>query len=242
MFSRGRPIETLLKIRERYPVLAHGVSMSIMSAEGVSRDYLQKLKDFYALIEPQVTSDHLCWTGNAHSNIHDLLPFPFTKPFFDLAVANISKVQDFLGRAMTFENLSAYISFGESTYTEWDFLVQVCRTSGAKLLLDLNNIWVNATNFKFDPQVYIAAIPTDVIAQIHLGGPTDTGKFLFDTHSTEVPRKVWELLDINSERFSGIPIIIERDDEIPDFPVLMNEVQQARKILNATGWSQDATL
>lgn len=242
MFSRGRPIETLLKIRERYPILAHGVSMSIMSAEGVSSDYLKKLKEFYSLTEPQVTSDHLCWTGNAHSNIHDLLPFPFSKDFFDLAVSNISKVQDFLGRSMALENLSAYISFENSEYSEWDFLVQVCRASGAKLLLDLNNIWVNATNFKFDPQVYIAAIPPDVIAQIHLGGPTDTGKFLFDTHSTEVPEQVWALLKNNSDRFSGIPVILERDDEIPEFPVLLTEVRRAREILDKNQGGKSASL
>jgi len=143
---------------------------------------------------------------------------------------------------MTFENLSAYIGFDDSQYTEWDFLVQVCRASGAKLLLDLNNIWVNATNFNFDPQVYIAAIPTDVIAQIHLGGPTDTGKFLFDTHSTEVPEQVWALLKNNSDRFSGIPIIIERDDEIPEFPVLLREVHRAREILDKNQGGKNASL
>lgn len=231
MYSRGRPLETLLRIRERYPILAHGVSMSIMSADGVPEDYLEKLRDFYSLIEPKVCSDHLCWTGNAHNNIHDLLPFPFTKSFLELAITNISKVQDYLGRSMAFENLSAYISFGESNYSEWDFLVQACKTTGAKILLDLNNIWVNATNFKFDPQEYIDAIPLDIIAQIHLGGPTDTGKFLFDTHSTEVPEKVWHLLMTNSQRFSHIPVIVERDDEIPDFPMLLDELRHARQIL-----------
>ena len=242
MFSRGRPLETLLKIRERYPILAHGVSMSIMSAEGIPELYLKKLRDFYSLIEPKVCSDHLCWTGNAHNNIHDLLPFPFTKSFLELAVSNISKAQNFLGRPMAFENLSAYISFGESECTEWDFLVQVCRASGAKLLLDLNNIWVNATNFKFDPQKYIEAIPSDIIAQIHLGGPTDTGKFLFDTHSTEVPEQVWQLLQTNSQRFSQIPVIIERDDEIPEFPILLNELRQARQILESGQRRANASL
>lgn len=242
MFSQGRPLETLLKIRDRYPIFVHGVSMSIMSYGGVPVEYLSKLKAFYSVVEPQIVSDHLCWTGNAHNNIHDLLPFPFTKSFLDLAVNNIAKVQDYLGRTVAFENLSAYLQFEDSQFCEWDFLVKVCKISGAKLLLDLNNVWVNASNFGFDPQTFIDSIPKEIIAQIHLGGPIDTGKFLFDTHSTEVPPEVWMLLQKNCERFSGIPLIVERDDEIPAFPVLMNELSQARGILGNVKENTFATL
>ncbi len=233
MFSQGRPLETLLKIREHYPIFAHGVSMSVMSAVGPSDDYLKALKSFYNLIKPEITSDHLCWTGHAHDNLHDLLPFPFTNEFLDLAVRNISKVQDVLGRSMAFENLSAYMAFKNSDFTEWEFLKEVCLRSGAKLLFDLNNAWVNAVNFGYDPLLCVNSIPKKIVAQIHLGGPTDTGKFLFDTHSTKIPDEVWGILHQTAARFHDIPIIIEWDSDIPEFDVLLGEVKKARSIIES---------
>jgi len=233
MYSEGRPREWLTRIREHYPIHAHGVSMSIFSSEGVNIPYLQKLRDFADAFEPRLVSDHACWTGADRDNAHDLLPFPMTKEFLELGLANIGRAQDIIKRPLAFENLSAYLAFESSTFQEWDFLVELCRRSGCRLLLDLNNLWVNGQNLGFDPAHFVAAIPSELIAQLHLGGPTDDGRFLFDTHSTAVPEPVFALLERFAAKLHSVPLIVERDGDIPTFEALAAECARARRILAA---------
>ncbi len=232
MDSHGRPREVLRRMREHFPIALHGVSLSIGRAEGISEPYVRKLKALADEIEPFVVSDHLCFTG-AHSNVHDLLPLPYTEEAAAVVSRNLTRVQEILGRSIAIENVSCYLRYKESEMTEWDFLVRCARSSGAKILLDVNNIYVNAYNHSFRAEDFIRAIPPELTAQIHLAGHTDTGRFLFDTHSDHVCREVWELFSLAMERFPDAPVLIEWDENIPEFSVLEAEVDLARRTAQA---------
>ena len=201
--------------------------MSLASAEGVNVEYLQRLKTLADEIDPFIVSDHLCWTGLGNKNIHDLLPFPHTTESKSVVLNNIDKAQTVLKRPIAIENVSTYLTFSESEETEWDFLVDISRKSGAKILFDLNNVYVSSQNHGFDPQEYIDAIPTELIAQIHLAGFTDMGDFLFDTHSKPVYEPVWKLFSSVIKRAPSVPFMMEWDGDIPEFPILEEEVQKA---------------
>ncbi len=230
MIDGGKPLHILRQVRERYPVALHGVSMSVGSADGVDPAYLVRLRQLVDAIEPLFVSDHLCWTRTGGFNSHDLLPLPYTAEALDMVCANIGRAQEALGRALLIENPSSYVSFAQSTMSEWEFLREVARRSGCDLLLDVNNIFVSATNHGFDPVAYIDAIPADRVRQIHLAGHSQGIDMLIDTHDQPVPLSVWELYDHALARLGGVATMIERDDAIPPLIELLEELDHAREI------------
>jgi len=230
MDSYGRPREILHKIRNDYPLALHGVSLSLASAEGLNQKYLCRLKDLYNEFEPFLVSDHICWTGPRASNIHDLLPFPYTNEALECLANNIDHAQSFLQRSLLIENVSTYMTFKESEFNEWDFIVKLLKKTGSKLLLDINNVYVSATNHGFNAKTFLQSIPISLIGQIHLAGYSDMGDFLFDTHSKPVHPQVWQLFEEFVRRVPDIPFMIEWDDDIPEFPQLEAELQKAKNI------------
>jgi len=230
MDTRGRPLQQLLEFRQTYPIALHGVSLSIGGSEPPNRAYLQKLKDLIQRVEPFIVSDHMCWTGNAHGNIHDLLPLPFTREALKYLIDKVGFVQDFLGRQILLENVSSYLVFKESEMTEWEFLVSLARSSGCKILLDVNNVYVSSKNHGFEAKTFLDAVPSELIGQVHLAGFTDRGDFLFDTHSRPVFDGVWSLFSHLVERLPEVPVLIEWDEDIPEFPVLEQEALKAASI------------
>ena len=231
MGAGGRPLYTLDKVRERYPVAMHGVSMSIGSADGLKGDYLARLKQMADRIDPLWVSDHLCWTGIDGFNTHDLLPLPYTAEALDMAAANIALAQDLLERPLLIENPSSYISFADDVMPEWAFLAELAERTGCYLLLDINNIHVSATNHGFDAMTYIDAIPASRVRQIHLAGHS-AGRdgLLIDTHDHPVPDPVWALYAKAIHRFGDVAVMIERDDDIPPLEELIAELDIARRL------------
>lgn len=227
----GRPIFILEKIRSHYPVVLHGVSLSIGSTDPLDRNYLSKLRDLYDRIEPSWVSDHLCWTGVGGENLHDLLPLPYTKKTLEWIVPRIHSVQDFLKRPMLFENVSSYLSFGFSEMEEWDFVEEVAKQTGCGILLDINNIYVSAINHQFDPNSYLEAIPKEIVGQFHLAGHTTYDTHLIDTHDHPVCHEVWKLFDQTIKKFGPISTLIEWDDKIPTLSELCEEAVRAKKII-----------
>jgi uncharacterized protein (UPF0276 family) len=230
----GRPLHFLTRIRERYPLAMHGVSLSIGSSAPLDREYLRQLKALAQRIEPAWISDHLCWTGVAGHNTHDLLPLPYTEEAIDNIVARVRTVQDFLGRRILLENVSSYVSFKASHLTEWQFLSEIATRADCLILLDVNNIYVSAVNHEFDPLEYLNAIPTERVQQIHLAGHEDHGDYLVDTHDHPVPDPVWELYAHAVRRCGAISTMIERDDHIPPLEELCAELARARTLCQRT--------
>ncbi len=230
MDSAGRPLEVLKKIREDKPVALHGVSLSIGGVEGPRPGYLAKLKALIGKIEPILVTDHLCFTGAHATNIHDLLPLPYTEEAIRVVISNVTKVQDFLGRPIALENVSSYLTYNDSEMKEEEFLVAIAKRSGCKILLDVNNVYVSATNHGFKAEDYVDAIPSEFIAQLHLGGYSDMGKFLFDTHSRAPTDPVWELYRRVIKRIPEVPVLIEWDEAVPDWDGLEAEAVKAIRI------------
>jgi len=164
----------------------HGVSLSIGSTDPLSSTYLRQLKTLVDRIDPAMVSDHLCWTGSNAHNVHDLLPLPYTEEAVHHVADRVQQVQDVLGRQILMENVSSYISFQQSTMTEWEFVTAIAERADCGVLLDVNNVYVNAHNHGFDPQAFIAGVPAARVAQVHLAGHTDRGAYLFDTHDGPV--------------------------------------------------------
>ena len=230
MIPGGRPRDILRRVRERYPVALHGVSMSLGTADSVNDDYLRRLRALVDEVQPFVVSDHLCWTGTGGFNSHDLLPLPYTAEALDVVCANIGRAQDALGRTMLVENPSSYVHFTASEMTEWEFLAAMCQRSGCDLLLDVNNIHVSAVNHGFSADDYIAAVPMDRVRQIHLAGHTARGNLLIDTHDQPVPDPVWRLFSDVMARVGGVAVMIERDDNIPPLADLLTELDYASEL------------
>lgn len=231
--SQGRPRRMLELLAPRYPLGFHGVSLNLASHEPLDSAYLTALRDFVDEFEPIIVSDHLCWTGLQQANLHNLLPIPYSESSLAYLVARIQAVQALLGRRIAVENLSAYVGFKSSTMPEWEFLARLAQAADCYLLLDINNLYVNAINQGFEPRRYLDAIPAERIAQYHLAGHTDTGRFLFDTHAAPVADPVWELYAY-ALRSKGVkPTLIEWDDAVPAFEVLEAEVLRARRIWEA---------
>lgn len=228
--SGGRPIHILEQIRKDYPVVMHGVSLSIGSADSVDKTYLSQLKSLANRVEPMWMSDHLCWTGVQGQNLHDLLPLPYTQETIDHLVKRIQQVQDILGRRLLLENVSSYVSFEHSEMTEWECLAEVARKADCYVLLDVNNIYVSAVNHKFSGEDFINGIPVDRVKQFHLAGYSDMGTHLIDTHDHHVSDPVWRLYEKAVRRFGAVPTLIEWDDKIPEFPVLQREAKRAERI------------
>lgn len=230
MDSGGRPIAILEQIRAHYPVALHGVALSIGSMDPVNQPYLERLKTLVDRIQPEIVSDHLCWSGVGGAQLHDLLPLPFTEESIVQVVSKVSQVQDFLKRPILLENVSTYITFKHSVMPEWEFLSEVARRSGCGILLDLNNIYVNSKNHGFELSDYLNGISGDKIGQFHLAGHTDMGTYLFDTHSKPVIEPVWDLYREALKRWGPISTLIEWDDDIPEFSELLEERNRAKKI------------
>ncbi len=230
MDTGGRPLAILEKVRQHYPVALHGTALSIGSIDPPNENYLKRLKALIERIDPFIVSDHLCWSGVNGEVLHDLLPLPFTEEAIDHVVRHVDEVQNFLGRRILMENVSTYLTYRHSVIPEWEFLTEVAKRSGCGILIDVNNIYVNAVNHKFDPLEYLEAIPGDYVGQIHLAGHTDMGKFLFDTHSAHVIAPVWNLYREALKRWGRISTLIEWDEHIPEFSELVAEVEKTREI------------
>src|SRR5262245_38679119 len=230
MVDGGRPLDVLVRVRADYPVVLHGVSLSIGSTDPLNEAYLDRLKALAAFAQPAWVSDHLCWAGVGGHYAHDLLPRPYTEEALANVVGRVQHVQERLGRAIALENVSSYVGFRQSTMTEWDFLAEVARRSGCGILLDVNNIYVSARNHGFDPRDYIAGIRPGTVWQFHLAGHSDKGEFLLDTHDHPVCDPVWDLYADAVRRFGPTSTLIEWDDHIPPFERLEEESERARAI------------
>lgn len=230
MVDGGQPLDILRRVRERYPVILHGVSMSIGSADGLRGDHLRRLRQLVDAIDPLFVSDHLSWSRFAHVNSHDLLPLPYTEETLDVVCRNIDAAQEAIGRPMLFENPSSYVSFAASTMAEWEFLAEMTRRTGCGLLLDVNNVYVSARNHDWDAQSYLRGIPADRVRQIHLAGHTEGDDLLIDTHDRPVSGDVWSLYAAAISMFGPAATMIERDDAIPPLSDVLAELDIARAL------------
>jgi len=231
MDTGGRPMHVLEQVAERYPVIMHGVSLSIGSADPLDRAYLAKLKRLAERIRAPYVSDHLCWTGVAGRNVHDLLPMPLTEEALRHTAERVRAVQDFLGRPLLLENPSSYLDFTVSAMPEPEFLARLCELAGCGLLLDVNNVYVSAFNHHLDARAYIDAIPVDAIVYHHLAGHTNKGTHILDTHSDFVIDPVWDLYAYVHQRTGGRTTIVEWDEDIPAFDVVHGEALKAAAIV-----------
>jgi hypothetical protein len=240
MQTEGKPLHWLDQIAERYPIVMHGVSLSIGSVDPIDPGYLAELRALRDRVGARWVSDHLCWTGVAGKNTHDLLPMPYTEESLRHVVARVRQVQDFLGTPLVLENPSTYVEFTASTLSEWDFLAALAREADCGLLIDVNNIHVSARNHGFDPMTYLDAIPLDRVVQYHVAGHTDHGTHIVDTHIGPVIDTVYELLG-EAYRRAPAPILLEWDAEIPGFPETHAEALRARDFLGRRPAASPAT-
>jgi len=231
MVGGGKPLHYLDRIRERYPMVMHGVSLSIGGGDPLDREYLTQLKALAERIQPAWISDHLCWTGLHGKNMHDLLPLPYTEEAIAHVVARIAQVQDFLGRRILLENVSSYVTYTQSSISEWEFLSEIVERADCLLLLDINNIYVSARNHGFDALDYLRGVPAARVCQFHLAGhTTGDGGILIDTHDHPVIDPVWTLYAQAVRRFGFVSTMIERDGNIPPLAELLAELDCARRI------------
>ncbi|WP_244505584.1 DUF692 domain-containing protein [Methyloceanibacter stevinii] len=230
MIPGGKPLRVLDEIAERYPIVMHGVSLSIASTAPLDMEYLTELKTLADRVEPKWISDHLCWTGVHGVNLHDLLPIPYTQEALDHVVDRVSRVQDFLGRRLTLENVSSYVTFAESEMSEWDFVSEVARRADCWLLFDVNNVYVSACNHGFSTRDFLQGIPRDRIVQFHLAGHSHEGDHIVDTHDHPVCDEVWDFYRETVSHFGPVSTMIERDDNIPPLAEVIAELDIARKI------------
>jgi uncharacterized protein (UPF0276 family) len=230
MVDGGAPLDLLDRVRREYPVVLHGVSLSIGSADPLDRSYLDRLRALAARVEPAWISDHLCWTGVGGRNAHDLLPLPHTGEALQHVAARVQQVQEHLGRRIALENVSTYMAYTASEMPEWEFLGAVAGAADCGILLDINNIYVSSVNHGFDPLAYVEAIPVERVWQFHLAGHSDHGAYLLDTHDHPVPDPVWELYRHAVRRFGRVPTLVEWDERIPEWDVLEAESLRARRV------------
>ncbi len=229
----GPALAALDRIRRDYPLSLHGVGMSLGSTDPLDRIHLAKLKRLVARTEPALVSEHLCWSGVDGRHLNDLLPLPYTEEALAHVCARVAEVQDALGRELLIENVSSYLAYADATIPEWEFVAAVVRRTGCKLLLDVNNIYVNANNHGFDADAYLAAMPADAIAEIHLAGFEARGALLIDTHGAPVAPAVWALYGRALDRFGARPTLIEWDIDIPPLATLLREAATAQSMLAA---------
>lgn len=221
-------LSALERIRSDYPVVLHGVSLSLGSADPLNQAYLERLKELAHCIAPAWVSDHLCWTGVNGQNLHDLMPLPYTEKVLEHVVERIARVQDVLDRRLVIENVSSYLRYSFSEMSEWDFLAAVAERADCGILLDVNNVYVSACNHGFDPEAYLAALPAHRIAQIHLAGHSVMDGYWVDTHDQPVCPEVWALYRSALRRFGHVSTNLEWDEHIPDLEVLCAELALAR--------------
>ncbi|MBV6696884.1 DUF692 domain-containing protein [Kitasatospora aureofaciens] len=228
LHCRGGRRRALDEIAERYPILLHGVCLSIGSTDPLDRDYLARLRRLADEVQAVWVSDHVCWTGVAGVNTHELLPLPFTEESLAHVVGRVRMVQDILERPLVLENPSTYAGFTASTMTEWEFLSRLADDSDCALLLDVNNVYVSSVNHGFDPHTYLRALPHQRVVQTHLAGHTDYGTHIVDTHDAAVSPQVWDLYRTAVRLTGGVSTLVEWDDHLPSFPELLAEADRAR--------------
>lgn len=230
MVPGGKPLHFLDRIRAEYPVVMHGVSLSIGSTTAFDESYLRDLRKLADRIEPVWISDHLCWTGVHGQNMHDLLPLPYTEETAKHVAERINIVQDYLGRRILLENVSSYASYVDSNMSEWEFISLICEKADCLLLLDVNNIYVSSYNHVFDAKAFIDGMPANRVQQIHLAGHHNHGEYIIDTHDAPIIDPVWDLYEYALSCFGEVSTMIERDDQIPTLEELVEELQIARDI------------
>ncbi len=234
MVPGGKPLHFLDRIARHYPLVMHGVSLSIGGTDPLDRDYLASLAALARRIEPRWISDHLCWTGVDGRNLHDLLPLPYTEEALAHVAARVRQVQDVLGRRILLENVSSYVAYADSCMSEWAFLSALAEEADCLLLLDVNNVHVSAHNHGYDPHAFLAGVPADRVWQIHLAGHSRNGRMLVDTHDQPVPDPVWALYSEAVRRLGPVSTMIERDDDIPPLADLIAELDMARRLAART--------
>jgi uncharacterized protein len=232
--SAGRPRYVLAQISERYPIVMHGVSLSIGSTDPLDFDYLKKLNRLSREVNARWISDHLCWTGVAGRTTHDLLPLPLTEESLNHVAERVRTVQDFLERPLVLENPSSYIAFAADTMPEWEFLSRLSAETGCRLLLDVNNVYVSSRNHDFDPHRYLQSIPHDRVQQFHLAGHTDLGTHCIDTHDGRVVDSVWDLYREAVAFTGGVATLLEWDAKIPTFNEVHAEALKAKQFVRDT--------
>ena len=230
MVPGGAPLWHLDRIRRDFPMVMHGVSLNIGGNMPLDRDYLRDLKALAQRVQPGWISDHLCWTGINGVNLHDLLPLPYTEEALRHVCERIQQVQDILGRRLVIENPSTYVAFSANQMSEWVFLTEMLQRADCELLLDVNNVYVSSVNHGFNPQHYIDAIAPDRVRQIHLAGHEAHENYCIDTHDQPVSEAVWELYAYTTQRLAAVPTMIERDDNIPELSLLLDELDLARAV------------
>jgi uncharacterized protein (UPF0276 family) len=228
MQTAGRPLEYLDAIADRYSIAMHGVSLSIGSTDPIDRAYVSELRALRDRTRARWVSDHLCWTGVAGKNTHDLLPLPYTDQTLRHVAARIRHVQDVLGAPLALENPSTYVEFAGASMREWEFLARLAEEADCAILLDVNNVYVSAFNHGFDPLTYLAAIPFDRVVQLHVAGHTNHGTHIIDSHIGPVIDDVWRLLGTAHQRAGGVSVLLEWDAEIPPFEAAHAEALKAR--------------
>lgn len=234
MVAGGKPKYYLHAIREYYPLVMHGVSLSIGSTEPLDMNYLKALKILANEVQPRWVSDHICWTGVHGINSHDLLPLSYTEETVKHVVERIKIVQDFLGRQILLENVSSYLCFKDSTLSEWEFINEIAERADSLILLDINNIYVNSRNHNFDAEEFINNINPARVKQFHLAGHSDYGNYVIDTHDNDITQEVWRLYKIALQHCGSVSTMIERDDNIPEFEVLYEELNTAKQMAAET--------
>lgn len=231
MHTSGRPLYFLDRVAERYPVVLHGVGLSIGSSDPLDWDYLRELRALRDRVGARWVSDHVCWTGLAHKNAHDLLPLPYTEETLRHTASRIQLVQDYLGEPLVLENPSSYAEFAHSSMSEAEFIAALLEETDARLLLDVNNVYVSSFNHGLDPEVYLRALPMDRVVQFHVAGHTHHGTHIVDTHVGPVPQDVWALLGRAYALGADAPVLLEWDAEIPEFEVVHQDALRARQVL-----------
>ena len=240
MVPGGQPLKMLDRIRARYPIVMHGVSLSIASTAPLNEGYLRDLKALAKRSEPVFISDHLCWTGVHGVNLHDLLPVPYTREALDHVAARVHHVQEYLGQAIALENVSSYVQFSHSEMSEWEFIAELTRRTGCWLVFDVNNVFVSAFNHDFDAYAFIAGVPKERIVQFHLAGHEHNMSHIIDTHDAIVCDEVWDLYRTALRHFGPVSAIIERDDHIPPLDALVAELDVAGSVAADTLGRQKA--
>lgn len=230
MVGGGRPLWWLDRLRARYPMVMHGVSLSIGGTDPLNERYLDELAALAERVEPAWISDHLCWTGVEGVNLHDLLPLPYTDEALAHVADRIGRVQDRLRRPLVIENVSSYMNFAVSDLSEAEFLAALVARSGCELLLDVNNVYVSAFNHGFDALGFLDALPRHAIRQIHMAGHSHMGSHIIDTHDAPIADEVFALYAEAIRRFGPVPSMIERDADIPPLPELLSELDRLRGI------------
>jgi uncharacterized protein (UPF0276 family) len=230
MVAGGNALHWLDRIRRDYPMPLHGVSLSIGSIDPLDPVYLGELKALIGCVQPMWVSDHLCFTGLRGTNMHDLLPLPYTEEALDHVAERVMRVQDLLGRRLVLENVSSYVTYAASELTEWEFIAELSRRTDCEILFDVNNVFVSAFNHEFDAMDFMRGMPRERVRQFHLAGHTHKGSHIIDTHDHPIVPDVWDLYAEAVRLFPGVPTMIERDADIPPYAELLAELDMARRI------------